>query len=139
MSRIVCALSILFDAPFYIGLSEQNCDGVYEVCRIIFGAEPKDYEVFEFLLGNWTRLKFSPVVKSQAEISRQLNPKRMQRAVSRQLQQTSVSTKAQQALKLQQEQNKLERKTCSRAQREADEKRRYALRANKRREKHRGH
>ena len=34
--------------------------GQLEACRIVFGAEPKDYEVYDFLLKNWHRLRFSP-------------------------------------------------------------------------------
>ncbi|MBE5961243.1 MAG: DUF2992 family protein, partial [Lachnospiraceae bacterium] len=47
--------------------------------------------------------------------------------------------KAQQALKLQQEQGKLQRKTVSRAQKEMEKERQFNLRQEKRKEKHRGH
>ena len=47
------SLTILFEAPFWIGLYERSDNGKYEVCKITFGAEPKDYEVYEFLLKNW--------------------------------------------------------------------------------------
>ena len=46
--------------------------------------------------------------------------------------------KTQQALKLQQEQLKTERKTVSREQREAEKQRRFELKQQKRKEKHRG-
>ena len=45
----------------------------------------------------------------------------------------------QQALKLQQEQNKQERKVRSREKREADELRMFELKQQKKREKHKGH
>ena len=35
----------LFEAPFWIGLYERTDNGRYEVCKITFGSEPKDYEV----------------------------------------------------------------------------------------------
>ena len=44
------SLTILFEAPFWIGLYERTDNGKYEVCKITFGSEPKDYEVYEFLL-----------------------------------------------------------------------------------------
>ena len=44
------SLTILFEAPFWIGLYERMDNGKYEVCKITFGSEPKDYEVYEFLL-----------------------------------------------------------------------------------------
>ena len=54
------SLTILFEAPFWIGLYERTDSGKYEVCKITFGSEPKDYEVYDFLLKNWHKLKFSP-------------------------------------------------------------------------------
>ena len=44
------SLTILFEAPFWIGLYERTDNGKYEVCKITFGSEPKDYEVYQFLL-----------------------------------------------------------------------------------------
>lgn len=133
-----CSLTIMFEAPFWIGLYERYDDGNYEVCKITFGAEPKDYEVHEFLLRNWRKLKFSPPIKSEKIEGRKINPKRMQREISGQLQERGMGTKAQQALKLQHEQNKLEQKTKSREQKEAEKERQYALRQEKKKAKHRG-
>ena len=46
------------------------------------------------------------------------NPKRVQREVRKQVQNTGIGTKSQQALKLQQEQLKIERRIVSREKRE---------------------
>ena len=54
MSTTKTSLTVTFEAPFWIGLYERESDGAYEVCKITFGAEPKDYEVYEFLLRNCT-------------------------------------------------------------------------------------
>lgn len=62
----------------------------------------------------------------------------MQREINNQLQNKGMGTKAQQALKLQHEQNKMERKVKSKEQREAEKERQYALRQEKRKAKHRG-
>ena len=62
----------------------------------------------------------------------------MQREIHSKLQEPGIGTKAQQALKLQHEQNKLERKAISREQREAEKERQYELRQQKKRDKHRG-
>ena len=108
------------------------------MCKITFGAEPKDYEIYDFLLKNWKKLKFSPPIKSEIMEEKKINPKRLQREINNQLQDRGIGTKAQQALKLQHEQNKLERKTKSREQREAEKERQYALRQEKKKSKHRG-
>ena len=132
------SLTILFEAPFWIGLYERIENGKYEVSKITFGAEPKDYEIYEFLLKNWGRLRFSPPIKAEATLEKKINPKRMQREINSQLQDKGIGTKAQQALKLQHEQCKLERKTKSREQREAEKDRLFALRQEKKKAKHRG-
>lgn len=43
-------ITVLFEEPFWIGILERKIDGKLSVCKVIFGAEPKDYEVYEFLL-----------------------------------------------------------------------------------------
>ena len=130
--------TILFEAPFWIGLYERMEHRRYEVCKITFGSEPKDYEVQEFLLKNWYRLKFSPPIQAASIIERKINPKRMQREFHSQLQDKGIGTKAQQALKLEYEQCKLEKKAKNREKKEADKDRQFALRREKTKAKHRG-
>ena len=67
------------------------------------------------------------------------NPKRMQREARRQTSSSGIGTRSQQAIKLQQEQNKLVRKTRSREQKEAEKERQFELRQLKKSEKHKGH
>ena len=81
MQENACSLTVLFDAPFWVGIYERVSGGQLEACRIVFGAEPKDYEVYDFLLKNWHRLRFSPPVSAPPPESRRPNPKRMQRAI----------------------------------------------------------
>lgn len=132
------SLTILFENPFWIGLFERIDGDKYEVCKITFGAEPKDYEVYDFLLKNWHKLKFSPSVKTEKIEERKINPKRMQREINSQLENKDIGTKARQALKLQHEQGKLERRVKSRVQKEAEKERQFALRQEKKKAKHRG-
>ena len=54
------------------------------------------------------------------------------------LENKGIGTKAQQALKLQHEQGKLERKVKSREQKEAEKERQFVLRQEKKKAKHRG-
>ena len=68
------SLTILFEAPFWIGLYERTDNGKYEVCKITFGSEPKDYEVYGLLLKNWHKLKFSPPIQAEVAIERKINP-----------------------------------------------------------------
>ena len=137
MDKVSGKLTVFFEEPFWVGVFERVSDGKLSVCKITFGAEPKDYEVYEFILKNYYQLRFSPAVATDVkETSR--NPKRVQRAVRKQVQNIGIGTKSQQALKLQQEQLKIERKTVSREQREAEKQRQFELKQQKRKEKHRG-
>ena len=108
------------------------------VAKVTFGAEPKDYEVLEYVQKYYVSLKFSPAVDTVVkDINR--NPKKMQREARKQMQKTGIGTKSQQALKLQQEQNKQERKIRSKEKKEAEELRKFEMKQQKKREKHKGH
>ena len=131
-------LTILFEDPFWIGLFEKTEDNQMQVCKVTFGAEPTDQEVLEFVNKNWNKLQYSRPIESETKF-RPKNPKRQLREARKQTQNTGIGTKSQQALKLQQEENKLERKTLSKEQREAEKERKFELKQAKRKEKHRGH
>lgn len=136
---MICKLTVFFEPPFWIRLYERLDGEKYTACKITFGAEPKDCEVYAFLLKNWRGLKFSPPIKAGGIADRTVNPKRLQREIRRGLQVAGVGTKAQQALKLQHEQGKAQRKANSRAQKEAEKERQFALRQKKKKAKHNGH
>ena len=139
MEKIVSRLTVLFEEPFWVGIYECEWEGKFEVCKITFGAEPKDYEVYEFLLHNFTKLRFSASIDAAMMDEKRMNPKRMQRAINKQLQETGIGTKAQQALQLQQEAGKLAHRARHLALRDAAKERRFLLHEEKRRKKHRGH
>lgn len=131
-------LTVFFDGIFWIGIYERVSEGKLEACKITFGSEPKNQEVYEFLLQNWGRLHFSPPVESGTGQGGKISPKRRQRIVKKQLEQHGAGTKSQQALKLQKEENKISRKEKSHRQREEEKQRRFELKEQKRKEKHRG-
>lgn len=139
MSSIISSLTVFFSEPFWVGIYERYDGKRYQVSKIIFGAEPKDYEVYEFMLGNWDKLKFASSTEECCITERKINPKRIQREIKRQLKMPYCGTKSQQALQLQHEQNKLERKTRLSSERDAEKERQFAIRQDKKREKHKGH
>ena len=138
MDKVNGRLTVYFEEPFWVGIFERIEDGKLSVAKVTFGAEPKDYEVQEYIRKYYSSLKFSPAVDTVVKDIKR-NPKRMQREAKKQMQETGIGTKSQQALKLQQEQNKQERKVRSREKKEADELRMFELKQQKKREKHRGH
>jgi hypothetical protein len=131
-------LTVFFEEPFWVGVYERRSGKKLEAARVVFGAEPKDYEVYEFFLKNWSRLSFSPPVEGERAAPETGNPKRMQREARRTLTQSGTGTKAQQALQLLREANAQERKVRTREQRDAEAERKFELRQQKRKEKHRG-
>lgn len=137
MDEVSGRLTVFFEQPFWVGVFECISEGKLSVCKVTFGAEPKDYDVYDFVLKNYYQLKFSPAVATDVKETGR-NPKRIRREVRKQVRNTGIGTKSQQVLKLQQEQSKTERKTMSREQREAEKQRQFELKQQKRKEKHRG-
>ena len=131
-------LTVYFDDPFWVGVFERMEDGRLSVCKVTFGAEPKDYEVWAFVLEHYHQLTFSPAVEADIRQAAD-NPKRRQRNAGKQMARTGVGTKSQQALQMQLEQNKQERKVKSREQKLAEAERQFALKQQKKREKHKWH
>ena len=138
MGKVISKLTVFFEEPFWIGVFERIEDGKLSVAKVTFGAEPKDYEVQEYILENYYSLRFSPAVATVVKKAKK-NPKRMQRDAKKQTKETGIGTKSQQALKLQQEQNKHVRKVKSREQKRAEELRMFEMKQQKKREKHKGH
>ena len=112
MDKVSGKLTVYFEEPFWVGIFERIEDGKLSVAKVTFGAEPKDYEVQEYVQKYYFSLKFSPAVDAVAKDIKR-NPKRMQREAKKQMQEIGIGTKSQRALKLQQEQNKQERKVRS--------------------------
>ena len=138
MDKVSGKLTVYFEEPFWVGIFERIEDGKLSVAKVTFGAEPKDYEVQEYVQKYYFSLKFSPAVDTVVKDIKR-NPKRMQREAKKQMQEIGIGTKSQQALKLQQEQNKQERKVRSQEKKEAEKLRMFELKQPKKREKHKGH
>ena len=131
-------LTVYHDGQFWVGLAEHVEGGRYGVARIVFGAEPSDEEILQFVISRWARLSF--FVGDPAEASEPArNPKRRAREASKALRQPAMSTRAQQALANQRETMKRE-SAHVRSRRRADEaEARFEQRRLKRKQKHRGH
>lgn len=138
MQKNESKLTVYFDNPFWVGVYERITDGVLEVCKITFGAEPKDCEIYEFYLNNFNKLSFSPTVEADVTLEVKTNPKRIQREINKVLGSQGVGTKSQQALKLQHEQAATERKQKAKQNSEEQIRLKFELRQQKQREKHRG-
>ena len=137
MDSIYLSLVVYFEEPFYVGVLERVCGGRLAACRHVFGAEPRDAEVWAFLLTQYDHLKFSPAVKAEAHM-RVVSPKRAKRDAGRRLAQEGIGTRSQRALSMGREAAKAERTDRHREEREAQRERLFELRQQKRKEKRRG-
>lgn len=138
MNKTSGKLTVYFEEPFWIGVFEQISDGKLSVCKVTLGAEPKDYEVWNFVLKHYSDLKFSPAVEVQVKQTAD-NPKRRQRNARKQLQSSGIGTKSQKALQMQREERKTQRRQISKEQKEVEKQHQLERKKQKRKERHRGH
>lgn len=131
-------LTVYFEDPFWVGVFEQCEANKASFCKITFGAEPTDAQIYAFILQRYNRLVFSKPVKAVQKITPD-NPKRRQRAAKKALETPPRSTKAQQALQKQYEENKAERKRLYRANKEIEKQRRFDMKQQKKKQKKKGH
>lgn len=131
-------LTIYFEEPFWVGVFERISDGKLSASKVVFGSEPRDCEIWDFILRHYGELQFSPGVDAGAKRTAD-NPKRRQRGAAKQLRSSGIGTKAQQALARQREEIKTERRRAGREKNAAEAKRKYNEKKRKRKEKHKGH
>lgn len=134
--------TILFEAKFWVAIFERTDKDGYVAARHIFGAEPSDHEVHEFILNHYHELNFGRKKEFHLKIKR-MNPKRVQREVRREvenLKKTSKpSTHAQNYMREETEKNKIEKKSSrSRAKQERRDAQ-FVHKQEKKKRKKRGH
>lgn len=131
-------LTVYHDGQFWVGLAEHVEDGRYGVARIVFGTEPSDEEILQFVVDKWEKLSFFDGKPAEASKPAK-NPKRCAREAAKALKQPAMSTKAQQALAAQREAMKQESAHARSRRRVEEADARYKQRKLKRKQKHRGH
>ena len=131
-------LTVFFEGPFWVGVFERISDGKLSVCKVTFGAEPKDYEIWNYVLRHYDELAFSPSIEATIRKTAD-NPKRRSRNARKHLESIGIGTKSQQALQRQREEMKTEHRRISRAERDVEAQRRFEMKQAKKKEKKRGH
>ena len=138
MDEVSGNLQVFFEEPFWVGIFECMYRDELSVCRIVFGPEPKENEIQEFILKNYYKLQFSSSIKCAVKKKEKINPKRLQREIKKKVKDVGIGTKSQQALKLQHEEKKAQRKIKTREQNEQEERYKFQLKQQKRKGKHKG-
>ena len=137
MDRI--ELTVFFEDPFWVAVCERRHENFYEVARHVFGDEPSNPEIYNFILHELGTLNFShPLRLENTPSGRRVNPKRRQREARRETDHPQAGTRSQAALQQQWEACKKERQAVSKLDREAAKQRKFDLKQLKRKQKHSG-
>ncbi|MBS0622844.1 MAG: YjdF family protein [Verrucomicrobia bacterium] len=134
--------TIFFDQRYWVGTFERTDKKGYAVAKHIFGGEPADPEIYDFVLNHYQDLNFGEPKEFTLEIKR-MNPKRVQKEVRREMEKlketTRPSTFAQDYMREELEKKKLEKKRQSSAEKQTRKEAQFALKQQKKKDKQKGH
>eukprot|EP00767_Chilomastix_cuspidata_P006619 gnl/Chilomastix_cuspidata/7040.p1 GENE.gnl/Chilomastix_cuspidata/7040~~gnl/Chilomastix_cuspidata/7040.p1 ORF type:complete len:141 (-),score=18.50 gnl/Chilomastix_cuspidata/7040:21-443(-) len=133
------SLTVYFESPFWVGIFETIENGKIQCSRVVFGPEPKDYEVYEFISKNYYNLKYSKPLEVEFHEKKKMNPKRLHRKISKATKEIGISTKSQAAIKLEQESRKIAKKKKCKEKKEKEKKLKFEMKQEKKKEKKKGH
>ena len=137
MKKISGKLTVFFENPFWEGIFENFENDNLSVCKVTFGSEPKEYEIYDFILERFDTLKFSNEMKLNFN-EKVKNPKRRQREIKKELQSKKFLKKSEEILKLQYEENKKERKIKTKKEKELKKQRKFLLKQEKKKQRRGG-
>lgn len=136
-------VSLYFDGQFWVALIESLHQQQLVALRHVFGAEPQDEEVLSFIRADLFELlsnaKPGLVLDQPPQKNRVSNPKRLARLVAQELKQAPINQLGHLALQAQLSARKLEKKQTALCHKEAELQRRFELKRERARQKHRGH
>lgn len=135
------SLTIYHDGQFWIGIIEVVEGSKLKAFRYVFGAEPKDTEILDFIhhkLLNLINQSIHSGLDVKIKSNKKVNPKRLQRQVAKEVNKIGISTKAQEAMKQEYEEKKKSRKKKSKQYREELKEQKYLMKKLKAKAKHKG-
>ncbi|WP_280169983.1 YjdF family protein [Priestia megaterium] len=135
------SLTIYHDGQFWVGIIEVVEDGKLRAFRYVFGTEPKDTEILDFIyykLLNIINQSVHSGIDVEGKSDKKINPKRLQRQVAKQISKVGVSTKAQEAMKQEYEEKKKSKKKRAKQYREELKDQKYLMKKQKAKAKHKG-
>lgn len=134
--------TIFFERKFWVATFERTDKDGYAIAKHIFGKEPTDPEIYDFVLKEYHLLKFGPPQDFTLQIKR-MNPKRLKREAKKEMERAKKegkpSTHAQDYMREQLEENKKQRKHTSSKEKRAQQDAKFALKQEKKKEKKKGH
>ncbi|GIN90073.1 YjdF family protein [Siminovitchia terrae] len=134
-------LTIYYDGQFWVGVIEIQENGRLKAYRYVFGTEPSDTEVLEFVnyrlyavITKSTQLG----IKEKRDVNKRINPKRLQRQVAKEMKQKGISTQAQEAIKEDIKRRKMEGKKLKKQRDNAFKQKQWEIKKQKAKKKHKG-
>ena len=92
----LCRLTVYFEDLFWIGLFELEDGSSYRVAKHVFGAEPANPEIFNFICIHFSHLHFSDKIQCIPQHAHHNNPKMQHRQINREMKSNAQhATKAQ--------------------------------------------
>ena len=136
--------TLYFDGRFWVVVIERHEEGRVRAVRIVFGAQPSDAELYEFLLVHASaltrRLDEAAAVPVGPECQpKRPNPKRAQRQASRLARQAHPSTASQAAIHADRERSAQRRAASAKQKKREAAAERRRLEREKAKARHRGH
>jgi Protein of unknown function (DUF2992) len=138
-------LTIYHDGRFWVAVVEVTDGENLTAYKHAFGSEPTDPEILEFVNKILPKLilenhssRASIKIEKTNEFDKKRNPKRASREAAKATKVRGVSTFAQEVLRAQIENRKVEHKSISRQNKEEFKERKYALSREKAKKRHRG-
>lgn len=142
MKPALIKATVTLEKSLWVVLFERNDDKGYAAARQIFGSEPTDPEIYDFVIHNFDQLRFTEPQEFTLVIKRK-NPKRIKREVRKEMTKAKVdlpdTTLAQEALRIELEKNKKVKKVISKQEKEAEKERMFLLKQAAKKQKQRGH
>ncbi|MEU0559543.1 YjdF family protein [Dactylosporangium sp. NPDC006015] len=139
----MATMTVFFDNPFWVAVLEVRDPEGVRATRHVFGGEPTDAELYQFLLRHGgallDRAGRSAAVAGQPAQPPARSPKRLARDAAREAQAARPSTAAQEAVRKELELRKQASTQRGREAKEAHAEHRRDARRAKARDRHRGH
>lgn len=126
---------------FWVGIFERDDESGYATTRHVFGKEPTDPELYQFISEHFHELNFTEPRRDIELVIKRKNYKRMMREVQKEVKTTSSSmmTRSQEVLKDALEEKKKVKKVVSSEQKLIEKEKQFQLKQAKKKQKQRGH
>lgn len=135
-------VTIVLEKDFFVAIFERADEKGLAVAKQIFGKEPTDPELYEFVKNNFLLLRFTKPQDFKLNIKRK-NFKRRQKEIRLEMNKAksnSIKTSfAQEVLRQEIEKNKKERKIMTKNQKEAIKNEKFIKKQEKKKKKIKGH